>query len=303
MGRDPEELYYEVEPGVPELDGAVLLHHFDGFMDAGMAGKLVVEHLLERLEHRVVARFDVDRLIDYRSRRPLMTYATDHWADYQTPELVVHLLHDLAGSPFLLLTGPEPDHEWELVVQAVRNLMDRWGVRMATSFHGIPMGVPHTRSLGVTAHGTRPELIGRHEQMPNRLQVPGSFAALLEFRLGEAGRDASGYAAHVPHYLAQTAYHAAALRLLAALGQGTGLDLPEQALREAAKRTDVEIDRQVEGSEEVADVVRALERQYDTFAEAAQRESLLTEDMELPTAEELGTEFERFLAEQSGTEG
>ena len=81
---DPENLY-EVDSEVPDLTGAVLLHHFEGFMDAGAAGRLLAEHLLEALESRVVARFDVDGLIDYRSRRPLMTYATDHWEDYAAP--------------------------------------------------------------------------------------------------------------------------------------------------------------------------------------------------------------------------
>jgi len=60
----------------------------------------------------VIARFDVDDLIDYRARRPPMTFDTDHWQDYAAPELAVHLVHDAAGTPFLLLTGPEPDRRW-----------------------------------------------------------------------------------------------------------------------------------------------------------------------------------------------
>ena len=65
MALDPEELF-EVDSDVPDLSGAVLLHHFDGFMDAGSAGSTLVDHLLETHEHRVIARFDVDDLIDYR---------------------------------------------------------------------------------------------------------------------------------------------------------------------------------------------------------------------------------------------
>ncbi|MFI9385976.1 proteasome assembly chaperone family protein [Kutzneria sp. NPDC052558] len=302
MARDPEDLV-EVDSDTPDLDGSVLLVNFDGFVDAGSAGKLLVEHLLERLDNRVVATFDVDRLIDYRSRRPIMTFSTDHWDSYQAPTLEVRLLHDTNGAPFLILTGPEPDHEWELFIQAVQGLMDRWGVRLAASFHGIPMGAPHTRALGVTAHGTRPELIGEHQQMPNNLQVPASMSGLLEFRLGQAGRDAVGFAAHVPHYLAQTSYPTAAVTLLDHVARATGLNLPDESLRESARRAAVEIDRQVNESAEVADVVRALERQYDTFAEAAGKPSLLSDVLEqMPTADELGDQFEQFLAEQSPNE-
>jgi hypothetical protein len=73
--------------------------------------------------------------------------------------------------------------------------------------------------------------------------------------------------------------------------------VPADALRESARRTDLEIARQVEGSSEVAEVVQALEQQYDEFT--ADRERLLADDAEtMPTAEELGAQFERFLAEQ-----
>ncbi|GLY68871.1 proteasome assembly chaperone family protein [Amycolatopsis taiwanensis] len=294
---DPQDLY-EVDSALPEPSGAVLLHQLDGFMDAGMAGKVVSEHLLDGLDHRVVARFDVDRLIDYRARRPMMTFQSDHWSDYEAPELAVRLFHDDAGVPFLLLNGPEPDREWERYAAAVRSLVERLGVRMTVSFQGIPMGAPHTRPLGVTAHATRSELIGDFEAMLNRLEVPGSAAALVEFRLGQAGHDAVGFAAHVPHYLAQSRYQAASLTLLDSISRVTGISVPDEALREAASRTDDEIARQVAESDEVAEVVRALERQYDTFIEARGRKSLLADQASMPTAEELGAEFERFLAEQ-----
>jgi hypothetical protein len=294
VALDPEELF-EVDSDVPNLSGAVLLHHFDGFMDAGSAGSTLVDHLLEVYEHRVVARFDVDELIDYRSRRPMMTYATDRWEDYDAPELVVYLLHDAIGTPFLLMTGPEPDRRWEAVTAAVRALVERWGVRLTVGFHGIPMGVPHTRKLSVISHATRPELI--IEKSPfNRVQVPGNLSALLELRLGQAGHDAMGFAAYVPHYLAQGSYPTAALGLLDAVTKSTGLAIPDTALRRAAERTDADIARQVAESPEVAEVVEALERQYDAFMTS--ENLLIPDDEQMPTADELGEELERFLAEQ-----
>ncbi|MFL6125314.1 proteasome assembly chaperone family protein [Actinophytocola sp.] len=295
MAQDPEELF-EVDSDVPDLSGTVLLQHFTGFMDAGAAGSALVDHLLETHEHRVVARFDVDDLLDYRARRPAMVYAADRWESVEAPELVVHLLHDAIGTPFLLMTGPEPDRRWEAVAAAVRSLVERWGVRLTVSFHGIPMGVPHTRKLGVISHATRPELVT--EKSPfNRIQVPGNLSALLELRLGEAGHDAMGFVAYVPHYLAQGAYPAAAAKLLEALTNSTGLVIKGAELYEAAKRTDAEIARQVAESAEVAEIVAALERQYDSFTEANEN-LLIGEDEQVPTAEELGAELERFLAEQ-----
>ena len=59
----------------------------------------------------------------------------------------------------------------------------------------------------------------------------------------------------------------------------------------------VEIAAQIEDSAEVRDVVHGLEQQYDAFHRPDGDEALpLAEETELPTGEELGAEFERFLA-------
>jgi predicted ATP-grasp superfamily ATP-dependent carboligase len=297
VARDPGDLY-RVSPGVPELDDVVMLYYLDGFIDAGGAGRLLTAHLLGTLEHTEVARFDVDSLIDYRSRRPVMTFAKDRWEHYDEPELVAWLAHDSDGTPFLLLSGPEPDHDWNSFTAAVLGLARTLKVRLAVGYHGIPMGVPHTRPLGVTAHATRAGLTEGYRPLVDRLQVPGSAAALLELRMGENDRDAVGFAVHVPHYLSQAAYAAAAVTLLESVQRVTGLSLPSDSLREAAQRTDQEIARQVEGSEEVSEIVQALEQQYDAFAAAGS--SSLGEPENMPTADELGAQFERFLAEQQG---
>jgi hypothetical protein len=55
----------------------------------------------------------------------------------------------------------------------------------------------------------------------------------------------------------------------------------------------------VAGAEEVAAHVRALEEQYDVLIQSRQESSLLGDLSSLPTADELGAELERFLAEQS----
>ncbi len=297
MARDPADLY-EVDPGAPTPDrGLAMLYYLDGFIDAGAAGRLLSAHLSNTLDPTPIARFDIDSLLDYRSRRPIMTFSKDHWEEYDGPQLMLSLLHDGEGTQFLLLSGLEPDREWDAFTAAVRQLSDRLGVRVSVGFHGIPMGVPHTRPLGVTAHATQPELIEGYRPLVDKLQVPGSAAALLEYRLGEDNKAAIGFAVHVPHYLAQAAYPAAAVALLDSVQRVTGLVVPADALRESARRTDLEIARQVEGSSEVAEVVQALEQQYDEFT--ADRERLLADNAEaMPTAEELGAQFERFLAEQ-----
>ncbi|MFC0861557.1 proteasome assembly chaperone family protein [Sphaerimonospora cavernae] len=299
---DPTDLY-RLDGNLPELTDPVLLYHFEGFVDAGATGRLAIGHLLAELEHRVIARFDVDRLLDYRSRRPIMTFDTDRWTDYDTPELAVHLVRDTTGTQFLVLSGPEPDREWELFTDAVATLVTRLGVNRLVSVHGIPMGVPHTRPLGHTAHASRPELINGRPSPFGKVQVPGSVAGLIELRLGAKGHDTLGFAVHVPHYLAQAEYPQAAVAALEAITGNTGLVFPMEGLREAAARTDEEIAQQISASEELSGAIQGLEQQYDAFQSGAQRENLLAESMPMPTGDELAAQFEAFLAERDERDG
>ncbi|WP_028049842.1 PAC2 family protein [Cellulomonas sp. URHD0024] len=294
---DPE-VAAQVEARTAHGGGPVLVHAVRGFVDAGNAGQLAAEHLLDELTTTRLATFDVDQLLDYRSRRPLMTFDQTTWASYAEPELVVDVVEDTNGVPFLLLHGVEPDVQWERYVAAVRQIVERFDVSLTVGLHGIPMGIPHTRPLSVTAHATRPELVADHPSWFGTVQVPASASALLELRLGQNGHDALGFAVHVPHYLAQSAFPQASQAALQKVEGATGLELNVESLTPAADEAMEEIQRQVDASEDVAAVVHALEEQYDAFTRSIGRTSLLAGSSDLPTADELGAEFERFLAQQ-----
>ncbi|MCB1288059.1 MAG: PAC2 family protein [Mycobacterium sp.] len=295
---------YELEFPGPQLAasdgrGPVLIHALEGFSDAGHAIRLAAEHLKNALDTELVASFAIDDLLDYRSRRPIMTFKTDHFTHYQDPELNLYALRDSVGTPFLLLAGLEPDLQWERFITAVRLLSERLGVRRTIGLGAIPMAVPHTRPVTLTAHSNNRELIADHQPWVGEVQVPSSVSNLLEFRMAQHGHEAVGFTVHIPHYLAQTDYPAAAEALLENVAESASLQFPMQALSEAAAVVRGKIDEQVEASEEVAGVVSALERQYDAFVAAQENRSLLARDEDLPSGEELGAEFERFLAEQA----
>lgn len=296
---DPNELIEEVED-LPEAGNPVLIQALTGFVDAGSAARLACEHLLTTLQGRPIATFDIDQLLDYRSRRPPMIFVEDHWEHYEEPRLRLHLLSDDSGTPFLLLFGPEPDLQWERFVAAVLALSKRLGVRLTVGLNAIPMAVPHTRPTGVTAHATRRELITGYEPWLQRVQVPAGATNLIEYVIGKQGGDAAGFAAHVPHYLAQTEYPAAAEQLLNCVSRSTGLMLPTAGLRRSADAVRIEVDKQIGQSEEAAALVHALEEQYDAYVRGRSGTSLLEgQTGPLPTAEELGAELERFLAEHT----
>lgn len=288
---------YALHDRSPRVDAPILLHNLTGFLDAGSAGRLAVEQLLTTLEHRVLATFDIDVLYDYRARRPRMTFLSDHFDEVELPELLLHEVTDSAGTRFLVLHGPEPDFGWQRFTSAVTSLVERLDVSLTVGMHAVPWPAPHTRPIGITAHSTDRGLIADRTSWVGSLVVPGHVAGLLELRLGEAGHPAMGFTAHVPHYVSAVDHPRAAVALLEAVIATTGLDLPLDALREAATRADLEIAAQVASSPDNVEAVHALEMQYDAFVDQRGL-PLLDGDGELPSGDEIAAQVEHFLAQR-----
>ena len=290
---------------VPELDDSdlaslTLVLVLDGFLDAGNAAARAARHLIELSGGQggpVVATFDVDELHDYRARRPPMSFVRDHYESYDAPRLVTRLLSDTGGTPYLLLHGPEPDVRWEAFAEAVREVVERFGVTRVVGMGAVPMAVPHTRPIAITQHANNVELLSGDSRWRGELRIPSSAQALLEVRLGEWGHDALGFVAHIPHYLAQLEYPRASAALLERVEKAGRLTIDLTLLNEEAQEREAEIARYLAANEEVNEVVTALEQQYDAFTRAEESgSSLLAGDQPLPTGEEIGQQFEQFLA-------
>lgn len=297
--QDPESLYKLNTELLAQVDlsGSNLLMSFTGFSDAGHVVTQISTELKEELTGEPVAVFDVDQLIDYRSRRPRITFSEDRLSDYRAPSLVLYRMVDALGTPFLFLTGSEPDLQWERFSKAVLGLVERFDVNLVAWVHSVPMPVPHTRPLGATVHGNRPELIEGISAWKATLEIPAAIGHVLEHKLDAAGRNVVGYAIHVPHYLSDAEYPPAAVAGLEFLGAAASLMLPSERLRETGRAVERQITEQVEGSAEVASVVTKLEKQYDEHSEGISRRSLLAGDNdELPDADELGAAVEAYLA-------
>lgn len=297
--QDPESLYVLNEEliAAEDLSGSNLLMSFTGFSDAGHVVSQISAELIEELEGEPLAIFDIDQLIDYRSRRPRITFSEDRLSNYKAPSLVLYRMVDALGTPFLYLRGSEPDLQWERFSLAVLGLVERFDINLVAWVHSVPMPVPHTRPIGATVHGNRPELIEGISAWKTTMEIPSAVGHLLEYKLDAAGRNVVGYAIHVPHYLSDAEYPPAAVAGLEYLGAAASLMLPSERLRETGRAVERQITEQVEGSAEVATVVSNLEKQYDEHTDGTARRSLLAgENDELPGADELGAAVEAYLA-------
>ena len=295
--RDPAGLY-DLHLDVSDVPaGLHLVAGLTGFADAGSAVTQLSEYLLDTLSTEIVATFDSDALLDYRARRPLVYFDQDHLTDYTPAALNLYLATDEIGQQFLLLTGYEPDFQWERFTAAVLGLVDALQVKTTTWVHAIPMPVPHTRAIGVTVSGNRAEIIESMSVWKPQTQVPANALHLIEYRLQELGHPIAGFVLLIPHYLADTEFPAAAVTALESVSAATGLIFPTDRLREEGREFIAKIDGQVENNQELAKLVGSLETRHDSYMLDNPLRSPLTDvDGELPSADDIAAELENFLA-------
>lgn len=290
------EDYAERRAQVPK--GIPLVVTLSGISDPGGVVSQLDAFLWDRCEPEVIVRFNTDLLLDYRARRPIITFEEDHFTDYTPEELTLSLCRDQLGSPFLLLSGFEPDFRWEQFIESLLLLVAEFEVSVTFWSHAIPMPVPHTRPLRATVSGTRDDLIEERSVWKPTTKLPATITHLLEYRLHSMGEEVVGFAILVPHYLSGNEYPDALLFVLESVMAATGLIFTTDEVRQQANEFRAQVDRQVSEHQDSGEMLRGLETRYDAYMEDQGSQSpLMSDDGTLPTAEQLASELERFLAQ------
>lgn len=266
--------------------------------DAGGTAGHLGEVLLHELDNVSVIEFDSDRLHDYRSRRPRITFKKDHYTNPVLPELKLYVVEDRLGKPFLLLTGTEPDFLWQRFTANIVDIAQRLEVSVALSVTAFPMPVPHTRPIPVTAHGSRKDLTAGISSYQPEALVPGSVSSLLEVSLTEAGIGTAGFSVNVPQYLSESELPQTALIAMEHLSLAAKLSLPSDRLRELSANVQGQIDEQASANPEIQMMIHRLEESYDANASRGFGALPLAERAagKVPTRDEIGAEIEAYLA-------
>lgn len=285
---------YVLHGVLPELDDPVLVVHLHGWIDASGAAAAAMSVLVAATGATPVATFDSDRFVDYRARRPTMELREGISTRLVWPEIRLLVGADADGNDVLLLTGPEPDSQWQRFARAVVALTTQMGVRRMASLGAYPFAAPHTRPARLSITTPLPEVAATTPWLRSTLDVPAGAASVLEHSLADAGLSTIGIWAQVPHYVSAMPYPASAAALLEGLRSVYGVSAPLAELHREAELQRTRIDQLVDGNEEHLNMVRQLEVAYD--AEPASSST----DGPLPTADEIADEIERFLRDQGG---
>jgi hypothetical protein len=275
---------YELDDPGP-LRRPALIVGLDGWVDAGSAATTAAGLIAQG--GAVVATFDADRLFDYRARRPTLDIEDGRLHALTWPEFRIRLArHD--ERDLLVLTGPEPDYRWPRLAGAVVEAARALGVVEWISIGAIPAAVPHTRSVPILGTATRTGLL-RGDIRPGPeglLRVPAALVSVLEMAAAEAGLDAVGYFAQVPHYVSGP-YPPAALALHRAVANHVGLELATGDLVDESDQLRTRLDAATAADENTRSYVERLEAMVD--------------EERLPAGDDLISEIEQFLRDQGSS--
>jgi hypothetical protein len=276
------------------LSSPVLLLATESWVDAGLGAQAAIAQILETIPTEVLATFNADELIDFRSRRPLVRISDGVLDRLSWPEIQLRAGEDATGRSVLTLVGPEPDMAWHSFVQAVVELATRLDVRLVVGLGAYAAPVPHTRPVSLIAIATVAELAAQVGVVPGTAEMPAGIQTALQEGFAATGIPAIGVWARVPYYLAGIPYPAASAALIDAFSAVAGLQLDAEELHAVAGSTLNQIDEIVANSDEYRALVRRLEAAFDDKVAPPPDFS------DLPSGDELAAELERFLRGEQG---
>jgi PAC2 family len=278
------------------FDHPALVVALEGWVDAGLGAAGAISALLASGPTSLVATFDGEVLIDQRARRPVARIVNGVTEGLTWPTLELRSGQDLAGADILYLVGPEPDFKWRSFVSSVVDLARELGVRICVGLGAFPAPAPHTRpvKLAATAPEESSEISAGIGVVQGAIEVPAGVWGALELGFGVAGIPAVGLWARVPHYVTGMSFAPASVALVEGLVSVAGLTLDTTDLRTSADSSLRQVDELIVKSPEHLELVKQLERNVDAT------EGNPLDLGQIPTADELGAELERYLRDERG---
>lgn len=275
---------YELHDLPDDLVAPALIVSFEDWVDAAAAASSAARHIAEG--GRVVATFDGDVLYDYRSHRPVLDIVNGVPKKFDWPELTLTHRH-LAERDLFVLTGPEPDYRWRQFASDVLELALRVGIVEHVSLGAIPAAVPHTAATPVMMTASTEGTARSGSPVEGLLRVPAAAVSLVEWTLAENGIPTVGFWAQIPHYA--TPFAPGSIALIRRVEDHLAVTIGAGALEDEEASQRNALQQLLAGNEEAREYVERLEG--------------LVGEQEVPPAENIGEEVERFLRNQQRGEG
>jgi proteasome assembly chaperone (PAC2) family protein len=276
----------------PALRRPVLVAAFEGWNDAADAASAAARYLAEATEAEPIAAVDPDDFYDFTVVRPNVRLVDGVTREIVWPEPQV-LAAELEGAAHdvVFVQAAEPHMRWRSFTDAVTGVARELGVELVVTLGALLAEVPHSRPVRVTGTAATPELVEQLGFERSRYEGPTGIVGVLHDACGRAGIPSASLWATVPHYVAKTPSPKATLALVERAAALLDLAVDTVDLEIAAAAYERQITEVVADDEEIADYVRRLEESDDVEGPIVRHD--------LPSADALAQEAERFLREQT----
>jgi proteasome assembly chaperone (PAC2) family protein len=283
------------EGDLPVLRSPVMVCAFRGWNDAAAAASTALATMAGSLDSELIASVDPEEYFDFQAHRPTISMEDGRTRRIDWPENnLIAVRVPNAERDLVLLDGTEPNLRWRTFAETIATAADALGVELVVTLGALIAEVAHTLPVPITGLASSSELVGELELERSNYEGPTGIVGVVHDRCHQAGIDSASLWAAVPHYVAAVPNPKAALALLRRLEALTGVAVEASELEEETTDYEEQIGRAVAANEEIQELVSRIE--------AEQVDLLADEDQDLPSADSLAREFQRFLR-QRGNQG
>jgi proteasome assembly chaperone (PAC2) family protein len=288
-----EYLRYHERPG--PLRRPILLLAFAGWNDAAESATNAARFLRQAWQGEPLATLDPEEFYHFGLTRPqvrLKPGTTEREILWPETEFSVCRPQSLARD-VLIGVGFEPHLRWKTYCRTILELARELEVGLVLTLGALLAEVPHTRPVRLTGFATDPELAALLGVRPTRYEGPTGIVGVLSATARDAGFATASLWANVPHYISAVENPRATLALVHRINRLLDAALDVQELEEAGVQFDAQLAEVLAQNRKVANYVKKLEAKDRETAEAADEPAT-----ELPSAQDLVAEIERFLRQQ-----
>ena len=291
----------------PELRNPLLIAAWAGWSDAGESATGAIRFMLRRWREEPFAHIEADQFYDFTQTRPLVRLDNGQRViDWPKNEFTAHRL-DGDGPDIIVMQGIEPHMSWHAYTAAVLEICTEFNVSGLVTLGGLLAEVSHLRPVRVTGSSDDTELRELLSVEPRRgggYDGPTGIITVVNNAAREAGLKTASLWASVPHYVNASPNPKATLALLERLNGAMSLGLRLHDLEVFVARFDAQVAEEVAKNSEMADYARHIEEQQEKIDDGLVQVSGAQEEQggseELPDAQSMVDELERFLREQRG---
>jgi len=268
----------------------VLVCAFRGWNDAAAAASTALTAIADSLDGDLIARVDPEDYFDFQSTRPTISLEEGQTRRIDWPENnLIAIQVPAADRDLVLLDGTEPNLRWRTFSETIATAADALGVDLVVTLGALIAEVSHTLPVPITGLASTQGLVDELELERSNYEGPTGITGVLHDLFGQTGIESASLWAAVPHYVAAVPNPKAALALLRRLEGLTGIAVEASELEEETASYEEQIGRAVAANPEIEELVSRIE---------AEQVDLLTGEGEVPSADSIAREFQKFLRQR-----